>query len=263
MLIKNIDFSKFSNINIGGQREIYIIEDIDEVSQLPKKFKIVGGANNILISPRGVTPLGQLSKKFDFLRVTSNYLHIGGATPNGKIFNFAKHHNLSGFEFLQYLPSTLGGAIKMNAGLKEYEIFNNLIAVKTEHGWIEREKINFSYRHTEIDGIIFEAKFKLLQGFNKELVALFKDMRSNQPKEPSLGSTFKNPPNLSAGQLIEQVGLKGFKIGNMAFSKLHANFLINLGNGKFEDGLKLIQLAETRVFEEFGIKLKKEIEIVE
>ena len=87
-------------------------------------------------------------------------------------------------------------------------------------------------------------------------------MRSNQPKEPSLGSTFKNPKEAPAGKLLEKVKLKGFRIGNVAFSPKHANFLINLGGGKFSEAIELIEIAEKRVWEEFGIELKREIEII-
>ncbi|HIO70634.1 MAG TPA: UDP-N-acetylmuramate dehydrogenase [Campylobacterales bacterium] len=262
MQIRKVNFSKFSSIRIGGEKEVYIINSPDEVDRLPPDTKIVGGANNLLISPSSKIPLGQLSKNFDYIKISPPYLHIGGATPNGKIFNFTKYHNIAGFEFFQHLPSTLGGAIKMNAGLKEYEIFNNLVAIRTERGWIDKENIEYSYRSTNIEGVIFEAKFKLIQGFQSHLVSIFQTMRSNQPKEPSLGSTFKNPMEAPAGKLLEQVKLKGFRVGNMAFSSKHANFLINLGGGKFSEAVELIEIAEKRVLEEFGIELEREIEII-
>jgi len=261
MQIKRVDFSKFSSIRVGGERRVYLIENEDEVFQL-QNFQIIGGGNNILVSPNGTLQLAQLSKKFDFIKIEKDLISIGGATPNGKIFNFAKREDISGFEFLQHIPSTLGGMVKMNAGLKGYEIFNNLVAIKTEKGWIEKGEIDYSYRHTDIEGVIFEAKFQLLPQFQKELISLFQDMRSNQPKEPSAGSTFKNPKNYSAGKLLEDVGLKGFRLGDMQFSPLHANFLINIGGGKFDDAIKLIELGEKRVFEEFGVELEREICVI-
>jgi len=87
-------------------------------------------------------------------------------------------------------------------------------------------------------------------------------MRDNQPHMPSAGSCFKNPQGQSAGFLIESVGLKGYKIGNMSFSEQHANFLVNLGNGTFEDAMALINLAKKRVKEKFNISLELEIEVI-
>ena len=87
-------------------------------------------------------------------------------------------------------------------------------------------------------------------------------LRDNQPKDPSAGSAFKNPPGDYAGRLIEAVGLKGVRRGDMAFSNIHANFLVNLGKGRFDDAIYLINLAKERVYKEFNIVLKEEIKIV-
>jgi len=91
---------------------------------------------------------------------------------------------------------------------------------------------------------------------------IFKNMRLNQPKEPSAGSCFKNPTGDYAGRLIEAAGLKGMRMGDMEFSNQHANFLINKGNGSYKDAIKLIELAENEVYEKFGIKLEREIIVV-
>lgn len=204
-----------------------------------------------------------LSKNFDFLHIKDNFLHFGAATKSGKVLSFAKKHNLAHFELMQKLPGTLGGMIKMNAGLKEWEIFNHLIAVKTASGWLPKEAIKHEYRFTDINEVIYEAKFELLYGFDTELLQMFKRLRDNQPNLPSAGSCFKNPPNNFAGKLLEEVGLKGFELGKMAFSAQHANFLVNLGGGTFEQAIKLISLAKEKVFERFGIELELEIKIVD
>jgi len=257
----NIDFSKFSSIKIGGISKVVMIEKFEDLQNL-SDYKIIGGGNNILISPKNSQNLMMLSKKFDFIYVQNSEISIGGATRNGKIFNFTKKYNIGGFEFIQNLPSTLGGMIKMNAGVKNYEIFNNLISVKTENGWINKSDIDFGYRYSNITGTILEAKFKITSNFSKKLVDYFYLMRSNQPRENSAGSTFKNPIGYSAGKLIQDVNLKGYRIGDMTFSNIHANFLINLKNGKFENAIELIECAEKRVFEKFGIKLQREICVI-
>jgi UDP-N-acetylmuramate dehydrogenase len=218
-------------------------------------------ANNLLVSDNP-PPLMMLSKKFDLLHVRDNILHIGSATPSGKIVSFCKKHDIADFEFIARLPGTLGGMLKMNAGLKEYEIFNNLIAIRTKNGWIKKENIKYGYRFTDIQDVILEASFTCKGGFCIDKLDIFKKMRSNQPKNPSAGSCFKNPKDDYAGRLIEAVGLKGYRIGDMAFSEIHANFLVNLGEGTFYDALKLIELAEKRVKESFDISLEREIIII-
>ena len=171
--------------------------------------------------------------------------------------------DIANFEFVSKLPGTLGGIIKMNAGLKEFEIFNNLISILTCKGEIAKEDIPHGYRFTAIEDVIFEAKFHIESGFSEEKMDFFKNMRSNQPKESSAGSCFKNPEGDYAGRLIEAVGLKGKRIGDMEFSSVHANFLVNHGDGKFEDAMELIELVEQKVKEEFAIELQREIIIVD
>lgn len=257
-MTRTINFSLYSAIKIGPIVSVQIIdnEDFDK-----KGYTIIGKSNNMLISDNP-PPLAMLSKKFNYIEIKDNKLYIGGATPNGKIFSFCKKHNIKNLEFFRALPGSLGGMVKMNAGMKDDEIFNNLLEVKTSYGYIKKEDINYSYRHTDIKGIIFEAIFKLENGFSQDRVDIFENMRKNQPQIPSAGSCFKNPPNNFAGKLIEDVGLKGLKIGNVCFSQEHANFLVNLGNGCFNDAISLIAMAKEKVKEKFNIDLQLEIVII-
>lgn len=258
MNTKTIDFSRYSSIRIGPKVEVALIEN----DVVPSGHFIVGAANNLLVSPNP-PPLMILSKEYDFIRVEKERLIIGAATPGGKVVSFCKKNDIAHFEYLSKLPGTLGGMLKMNAGLKEYEIFNHLIALRTRHGWIPKEEIVYGYRTTSIREVIFEAAFALEAGFSYERLEMFAKMRSNQPSDPSAGSCFKNPPGDYAGRLIEAVGLKGYRIGAMAFSDVHANFLVNYGGGTFEDALALIREAQTRVRESFGIELQSEIVIID
>ncbi len=255
--MKLINLQTYTSIHIGPSLHVEVINEPIHVETF-----LLGGGNNLLVSPNP-PKMAMLGKVFDFVHVKENLLHVGGATPSGKILSYAKKYNIKNFELMQKLPGTLGGIIKMNAGLKEWEIFNHLVSVKTEDGWIKKEDIEFGYRHTNIIGTIYEATFKVNKGFDNTLLEMFKVFRNNQPKEPSAGSCFKNPPNNFAGKLLDVSGLKGFKIGNMAFCETHANFLVNLGNGTFEDAIKLIKLAKSKVFEKSGIKLELEIKIVD
>ncbi|MDF1880413.1 UDP-N-acetylmuramate dehydrogenase, partial [Sulfurimonas sp. MAG313] len=202
-------------------------------------------------------------KEFDYIKIEDNLLCVGAATPSGKLLSFCKKYDIKNFELLPKLPGNIGGMIKMNAGLKEYEIFNYLHSITTEHGIILKQDIKHGYRWTNFKGIVFEAKFEIHKGFNEEHLKMFKKMRDNQPSDASAGSCFINPANDSAGRLIEMAGLKGHQIGDMAFSSKHANFLVNLGKGSFDEAIELIKLAQKKVYEKFGVCLENEIIIID
>lgn len=255
MRTKCIDFSKFSSIKIGPVCDVTVVEKGDEI---PRNALVIGHANNLLVSPTP-PPLMMLGKSFDFIRKEEKKLLIGAATPSGRILSYCKTHDIGGFEFVGKLPGTLGGMLAMNAGLKEYEIFNRLLWVQTTQGCFEKEKITHGYRFAKLPAPVTEAAFAIAGGFDAALQESFKAMRANQPKEPSAGSLFKNPPNDYAGRLIEAVGLKGHRIGQMALSGVHANFLVNLGGGTYEEAMALIHLAKERVFARFGIRLQEEV----
>ena len=255
--MKTIDFSTYSSLKIGPKVDVHIINTRQNCSD----YTLIGGANNLLISPNP-PKLAMLGKEFDFIEEINDLLHIGCATASGRILSYAKKHDIANFELMQKLPGTLGGMVCMNAGLKKWEIFNNLLAIRTESGWISKEKIDFGYRYANFNGTVFEAKFEIQKGFDFELLNMFKKLRDNQPNFPSAGSCFKNPKDNFAGKLLDEAGLKGYRVGNISFSQTHANFLINHGNGTFEDAINLINKAKKEIFERFGINLELEIEIL-
>jgi len=259
MPTKKVNFSKYSSIKIGSEINVHILE---EPLDFYNNYYLLGSCNNTLIGTQP-PPLMILSKKYDFIKIHNKQLIIGGATPSGKIASFCKKNNIAHFELVSHLPGTLGGLVYMNAGLKEYEIFNHLISVKTCAGELQKEDIQYGYRFTNISSPILEVTFELETGFDTSQVDIFKTMRSNQPSTPSAGSCFKNPQNDYAGRLIEAVGLKGKRVGDMEFSTIHANFLVNHGNGNFDDAIYLVQEAQKRVYEAFGIWLECEIIILD
>jgi len=250
-----IDFKKFSSIKIGPKIKVKIIDEFNYNNEF-----LIGRATNTLISPNAKN-LAILSDKYKFIEYKNGYLKVGGKVKNRVLYNFCKKNNLGGFEFLANLPGTIGGSIKMNAGVKEEEISNNLVALKTDK-LREKKEFIFDYRYSNINSPIFEAVFEIKRDYNPLLDEKLKNLRANQPKEPSLGSVFKNPKGDYAGRLIEKVGLKGKIKGGIQISPIHANFFINIGNGTFEDMIYLINLAKKRVFEEFRIQLEEEIKIV-
>lgn len=258
MFFKDIDFSKYSSIKIGGTISVMVLELDDE---FPQDRTLIGSANNILISD-SPAKLMMLSKDFDYIKIDNGYLEIGAATPTGKILSFVKKEDIGGFEFISKLPGTLGGMLAMNAGVKEYEIFNILHSIAIDGQWLDKELIEHGYRYANLNGIATKARFKIVKGFNKELLNELKNLRSNQPKEPSAGSAFKNPKDNFAGRLIEEVGLKGKKIGAMELSSVHANFLVNNGGGTFKEAKELLELAKSSVKSKFNIDLQEEIIIV-
>ncbi|RDU54987.1 UDP-N-acetylmuramate dehydrogenase [Helicobacter sp. MIT 01-3238] len=239
-----------------------------------------------------------LSSEFDYIlakdtlqnpKDSSEVIEVGGKTSSSSLFRFCKQHNLGGLEFLRSLPGSVGGLVKMNAGMKQYEIKDTLLEVCIDGIW--RSDFTLSYRSSDIAGIISAARFRLKKGFDSSLLEQFKAMRSTHPKEPSCGSCFKNPSGDYAGRLIEAVGLKGVEQNGVGFSPHHANFLVNFGvkstqasptktnlvqadstktnftkidfyQAEFADALAMIELAKKRVKERFGIELVPEVQIV-
>ena len=238
--------------------EVLMLERGDE---MPKDRMIIGHANNLLVSSNP-PPLMMLSKDFSFMELEDEVLTVGCATPTGKLLSFAKKNNLAGFEFVSKLPGSIGGMVAMNAGVKSYEIFNILDAIKIDGIWVEKEKIEYGYRFAKLAGVATEVRFKVTKGFSIELLEELVSLRSNQPKTASAGSAFKNPEGDYAGRLIEEVGLKGVSRGAMQWSEVHANFLVNHGEGTFEEARYLLDLVKERVFKKFGIELQEEVQVV-
>ncbi len=243
---------------MGPITDVYMIDS----HEYPDNAYLIGAANNLLIGPEH-PPLMKLSKAFDYIKIIDNKLCIGAATPGGKVVSFCKKNNLANFEFVAHLPGTIGGMLQMNAGLKEYEIFNHLHKVHFKDGYRLLGEIEYGYRSTNIDKVAFEGIFELEYGFDHSKIEMFKKMRANQPHDPSAGSFFKNPEGDHAGRLIEAVGLKGHRVGDMAYSQKHANFMVNLGKGSFDEAIALMQLAKERVHETFGITLENEVAIID
>ena len=258
-----VDFSKFTSVRIGGVHEIFEVDSLEDLSSPYFLGTVmIGGGNNLLISPKP-PKMAMLGKSFDYINLEicdeKIYLEIGAATKSAKIYNFAKQNNIAGLEFLKNIPGTLGGLIKMNAGLLKFSISDKLTHVRLARGLVRKDEISFSYRHSGIDEAILGAKFELHSGFDASISEAISAKRANQPKGASFGSCFVNPEGHFAGALLEAVGLKGYAIGGAKFSEEHANFLINFNHASFEDATNLINLAKARVLEKFGIELKTEV----
>jgi len=258
VLNRSIDFAKYSSIKIGPVVDVKVIEEGD---MPPKGHFLIGGANNLLLSPTP-PPLMMLGKSYDFIEIKDDHILAGCAIKTGRVLSFAKKHDITGFEFVAKLPGTLGGMLAMNAGVKSYEIFPLVKEIEINGSWVDVKHIEHGYRFAKLGGVATRVKLKLERGYSEALKEELLNLRNNQPKEPSAGSVFKNPPGDYAGRLIEVVGLKGKRIGNMAWSPMHANFLVNLGGGSYQEAKELIDLAKLKVENECGVLLKEEIKIV-
>ncbi|RLA75522.1 MAG: UDP-N-acetylmuramate dehydrogenase [Epsilonproteobacteria bacterium] len=254
---KPINFQKYSSIKIGGSHDVLMIDKIGDY----KEYQIIGDANNLLISKKP-KPMAKLGDSFKYIKQDRDSLTVGGGTSSGKLNSYAKNHDIGGFEFMAALPGCVGGLVAMNAGLKQFEIFDIIHSINIDGKVLDKHDIIHHYRYTDISGVIYEVVFDISKGYDIDKVDMFKAMRANQPTNASAGSCFKNPVGHSAGYLIEQVGLKGFRLGDMAYSDIHANFLINIGGGIYGDAIKLISIAKQKVKQKFDIELELEIKII-
>ena len=281
------DLKKKNWFNIGGKTKIYykannLRELINFLKKIEDKAKIfiLGGGSNILITDKtydGVVI--KFSKNFNNISLLSDDIIIAGSAVNDKsLSEFAMQNSLGGFEFLSCIPGTVGGGIKMNAGCFGAEFKDILISIQviTKSGkviTIPARDINFKYRDSRLsDDLIFlSASFK---GFKKnsdlikdEMIELKEKKDQAQPTRiKTSGSTFKNPIELTdkkVWQLIkESVSIKK-SFGEASISEKHCNFFVNNGNAKFEDMKKLIEFVSESVLKKTGVKLEKEIKILE
>ncbi|MBK3331513.1 UDP-N-acetylmuramate dehydrogenase [Persephonella atlantica] len=280
------DLSKLCTIRIGGKaRKLYIPKNVEEVKNLlteaslkGKKLFPVGIGSNTVFSDGLLEHFFVLTRelrKTKTWRERENFFIEAEAGVSFKtILSIVRKYNLEGFENLSGIPATVGGATVMNAGAYGTEMSDILERVY----WIspqgnlrvfERDEIPFSYRYSPFhnNGFVYKVVIKLKaskKDIRNTIKKLLEDRNRKQPLNyPTSGSTFKNPIEKSAGYLLEKSGMKGYRIGDVAFSHKHANFLINMGSGKFKDLKRLIETAEKRVGELYQIKLEREIEIVE
>ena len=205
-------------------------------------------------------------------------LLLGSAASDKSLSDFAMKSGLGGFEFLSCIPGTVGGGIKMNAGCFGREFKDILLSIQAidQKGsliTIPSKEINFDYRNNDLpeDLIFLSASFKGVKSdvkkVNSEMLKMKSEKERNQPtKIKTSGSTFKNPVNQTnkkVWELIRESVSTDTKFGDACISDKHSNFFINKGNASFQDMMKLIDFVSKKVFEKTGIKLEKEIKILE
>jgi UDP-N-acetylmuramate dehydrogenase len=277
--------SNKTSVRVGGNAKYFQpVHDQTELVNLLKIVKmcnlpwfIIGRGTNLLVHDEGFSGVViQLEGSFLSVDQPSELeLRCGAGSSNKKLTKLARQKGLSGIEFLATIPGSVGGAIFMNAGAHGDQICNYVISVEALDGQgnllrYNRKEAAFSYRHSvfmDKNLIITTASFRLksaspLQIEKKERELLTQRKQTQPINLKTWGSVFMNPPNDSAGRLIEACGLKGEGKGGARISLKHANFIENIGGATFQDLMDTIKMAKNGVISKFGIELKTEGQIL-
>jgi UDP-N-acetylmuramate dehydrogenase len=276
--------SKHTSFRIGGPVEAMAfpkspseLSDILKASDiLDCKSIILGAGTNVLAPDAGMSGLVICLKDcLDGMECLEDYkIRVFAGVTMARAAVFAATHGLGGLEFAHGIPGTVGGAVYMNAGAYGGEICDVCVSVDVMRadGTVETlpaQDMQFSYRHSRLEdegGIVVSAVFQLSpkpeSQIREQMQELMARRKASQPLElPSAGSAFKRPVGGYAAALIDQAGLKGFRIGDAAVSEKHAGFVVNLGNATSEEVCTLLQAVSDKVFEMSQIRLEPEVRI--
>ncbi len=284
ILKEQVPLSKYTTFGIGGAAR-YVAEpqDLEELREallfaeeegLP--YFILGGGSNVLFPDEGFHGVVIRLARMNHVEVRDNILEAEAGTTLKRLIHVARDAGLSGLEPFIGIPGALGGAIVMNAGLKGHEIGDRLVSVTllTFDGYVEElppQELGLAYRKSRVRdmGIIVKARLRLTPGdparIEQEIQEYLEHRKNTQPYGmKSAGCVFKNPaPEVSAGKLLDDAGLKGYRKGDAMYSEKHANFIVNLNQARAQDVLDLVALGKHRVREAFGYELEEEIVIVD
>ena len=233
----------------------------------------VGLGSNLLVDDRGLNALViKTAPQMNACQVDGNRITAWAGAPLAQVANAAADHALTGLEFAHGIPGSLGGAVVMDAGAYDGEMRQVVRSVRAldqncEVEELTAEQCEFGYRHSVfLDGsrLVLSAVMELQPGdeaaIRGRMAELMEKRKSKQPLEwPSAGSTFKRPEGYFAAALIDQCGLKGFRIGGAQVSEKHAGFVINAGGATCRDVLELMDAVRERVFRETGVELEPEV----
>ena len=275
---------KNTTFKVGGECDYFLTpvteEELSRCMDIIKKgnlkYYILGKGSNILADDKGYD--GVIISTVclnNSITHEGNIIEAGAGLGLDKISDYAMENSLTGFEFACGIPGSLGGAIVMNAGAYGGEMSNVLTKVKVlcadgSIKWKDVSELDLGYRKSNIlanKEIVLAAKLKLEYGNKDEIRAKIEDLNNRrsekQPLEyPSAGSTFKRPEGYFAGKLIDDAGLRGFRLGGAAVSQKHCGFVINYDNASSDDIKKLIEHIKKEVCEKFGVKLECEVRMI-
>lgn len=272
-----------TTLRIGGPADALVVpEDIEDVCRLVSQAHtaqvplFVLGGTNVLIRDGGIRGIVVSLSKLTTMVVEEDQpavVFAGAGVRLPTLLGFVGSQSLGGLEWAAGIPGTVGGAVVMNAGTHLGEMKDCLQAIQlvNQEGQVEvypASSLAFSYRHATVpEGIVVGAWLQLNPSVQAKVESATKSYlqyrKNTQPlTQPNAGSVFKNPPKTSAGQLIEEAGLKGLRIGDAQVSSKHANFIVNIGNARATDAILLIKKIQQDVFHRTGLMLELEWKIV-
>lgn len=270
-----------TTFRIGGAADYFVIPDtkaeIQAVVSCCKRFSepyyIVGNGSNLLVSDRGYRGvIIQIFRSMSGIQVCGDLIKAQAGALLSAIAAKALENGLSGFEFAAGIPGTLGGACVMNAGAyggEMKQVIEEVTVLDPQGGilTIPAESMEMGYRTSIIAKkgyIVLEAVIRLNRGVETEIKALMDELKekriAKQPLEyPSAGSTFKRPEGYFAGKLIQDSGMRGFRVGGAQISEKHCGFVINRDHATAADVEELMRQVSEKVSEKFGVTLEPEV----
>ena len=283
-ILNDINLKQYSWFNLGGNAKNFfkpknysdIINFLNRNKKLNQNIHILGAGSNTLFRDGGFDgTIIKLGSEFSNIKILSDgNLEVGAACLDKKVANFALENSIKDFEFLSCIPGSIGGTIAMNSGCYEHEIANSIISVDFltlggELKTFKRDQINFYYRGSDFGEtvLILSVKLKANKGNKDEIQKkqnkFVEQKKISQPsKIKTCGSTFKNPTNKKAWELIKQSGCENLSIGGARLSEKHCNFFMNNGDASSKDIEMLIEKVREKVLLKTGIKLDLEIKII-
>ena len=277
---ENASLKDYTTFKIGGickylievNNKNSLIKLIDYLKNNNLKYYILGNGSNVILDDNYFDGVIIKLNKLNKISINDNFVTAECGVKLGFLNNVCLQNGLVSLSFASLIPGEVGASIKGNAGCYNKELLNYVYSVEVldNNGNVKnilKSDIKYGYRFTDIDGLILSATFILEKG---DPILTLKEMKENNDKRlisqpldmPSVGSIFKNPENMSAGKLIDDLGLKGYHINDAYISEKHANFIVNKGNASFDDVIKLIDYIIFKVKEKYGVTLKVEPKIV-
>lgn len=278
--------AKHTSFKIGGPADVFIkvdnIEELKETLDLSKKnqipLTIIGNGSNILVTDKGIRGItAKLNLKDIEIKNENNkqIIKVEAGVPVGLLAQKLLKEEITGFEELSGIPGTIGGAVIMNAGAhgKELKDILKKVTAMDYNGNIHEftnEECQFSYRNSRFQKekhIILQATLELEKGNSTEIKEKMDEYmqfrKEKQPIEyPNAGSTFKRGEDFVTAKLIDEAGLKGYKVGGAQVSEKHAGFIVNVDNATAKDVIELTDYIKEKIEEKFGKKINLEIQII-
>ncbi|MGI5911813.1 MAG: UDP-N-acetylmuramate dehydrogenase [Syntrophomonadaceae bacterium] len=283
-LLFNEEMKNHTTFRIGGPVDVMVIpqdeEDVRIVISFCKKNNfplfIFGMGSNLLVRDGGIRGIAiKLGDSLDQVEVVGEEILAQAGVRLSTLARIAAFHSLSGLEFAEGIPGSLGGALVMNAGAYDGEIKEIVVEATaiSSDGFLKTfraEEMQFSYRQSIFQNngyTILTARLKLNRGnrenIEQRMCELAYSRNKKQPLDkPSAGSTFRRPQGYFVGPMLEEMGLKGYRIGGAEVSPKHAGFIVNVGDATANDVLQLIAYIKEKAKEHFGVELQTEIKVV-